>query len=50
MTAGSDMLNGSASSLTETPSSSFSRASNARRVESARAENMRSSAALCVAS
>lgn len=50
MTAGSDMLNGSASALTDTPSSWFSRASNARRVESASAENMRSSAAFWAAS
>lgn len=44
MTAGSDIANGSANSLTEMPSCSFSRASSARRVGSARALKVRSSA------
>jgi hypothetical protein len=43
--AGSDTANGRASSLTEMLSCSSSRANNARRVGSARAANMRSSAA-----
>ena len=45
MTAGSDIENGCASSLTERPSLSFSRASSARRVESESAANVRSKAA-----
>ena len=45
MIAGSDTGKGLASSLTETPSSSSSRASRARRVGSARAAKVRSSAA-----
>jgi hypothetical protein len=42
MTAGSDIENGCASSLTERPSLSFSRASNARRVASESAAKVRS--------
>lgn len=44
ITAGSDTGNGCASSLMETPSRSFSCASSARRVGSASAANVRSSA------
>lgn len=44
MTAGSDMATGLASSLTERLSFSLSRASSARRVGSARAAKVRSSA------
>jgi len=44
MTAGSDIENGRASSLTESPSVSFSRASKARRVASESAANVRSRA------
>ena len=43
MTAGSDMANGLASSLTERASFSLNRASSARRVGSARAAKVRSS-------
>ncbi len=43
ITAGSDMLNGFASSLTESPSDPSSRDSSARRVGSARAAKVRSS-------
>lgn len=43
MTAGSETGNGRASSLTETPSRSFSCASSARRVGSASAAKVRSS-------
>jgi hypothetical protein len=43
ITAGSDILNGFASSLTDKPSDASSRASNARLVGSARAANVRSS-------
>jgi hypothetical protein len=46
MTAGSDIAKGFASSLTDKLSSSLSRASNPRRVGSARAANVRSSAAV----
>ena len=42
MTAGSDMANGLASSLTERASFSLNRASSARRVGSARAAKVRS--------
>jgi hypothetical protein len=45
MTAGSDIANGLASSLTEMSSASLSRASKARRVGSASAEKVRSRAA-----
>jgi len=45
MTAGSDIENGRASSLTERPSLSFSRASSARRVASESAAKVRSKAA-----
>jgi hypothetical protein len=41
MTAGSDMENGSASALTDSPSCSTSRASSARRVGSERAAKVR---------
>lgn len=44
MMAGSDMANGCASSVTDRPSPSFRRASSARRVGSASAANVRSSA------
>ena len=44
MTAGSDIENGCASSLTERPSLSFRRASSARRVASESAANVRSKA------
>jgi hypothetical protein len=44
MTAGSDIENGCASSLTERPSLSFSRASSARRVASESAAKVRSKA------
>jgi hypothetical protein len=43
MIAGSDMRNGSASVLTESPGSSASRATSARRVGSESAANVRSS-------
>ena len=46
MTAGSDTGNGRARSLTETEPCSPSRASSARRVGSAKAANVRSSAAV----
>jgi hypothetical protein len=45
MTAGSDMANGFAKSLTDMSSASLKRASKARRVGSASAANVRSSAA-----
>ncbi len=45
ITAGSDMANGSASTLTESESVWLSRASMARRVESASAAKVRSSGA-----
>ena len=44
MMAGSDIANGAANSVTESPSAAFKRASNARRVGSASAANVRSSA------
>jgi hypothetical protein len=48
MTAGSDMRNGSASALTESPGRSASRATSARRVGSASAAKVRSSDELAV--
>jgi hypothetical protein len=48
MTAGSDIANGRASSLTDTLSRSPSRASSARRVGSARAAKVRSSGVVSV--
>ena len=45
MTAGSDIENGCANSLTESPSLSFSRARSARRVASESAAKVRSNAA-----